>query len=534
MSADTLSFSFESDDASESTTTTSSAESESAAVAASPPSSGDSFAFDLGDFEVSSTTSSDPDESGDVEPVIDMGSWMDDDDLQNELSDAGAAGNASEDAVHPDGPEDDVSANGIAPDAEIAPDEETFDFGALDFPSLTGAVANEPLAEPTTEVADGSADEETSLAEEFEADDAEGLFEDEVVVTSSVSAAFAAPAEPGSRPRLLNHLGQAVARPRVAVLGASGIGRNHARWFVRYGCELVSFLGSSDESVEATRRQLSESLPFKGEAFTDLETLLRESKPDIVCVATPAPLHFAHTLAALEADCHVLCEKPLVYAPSRSPRENRDGAHELVRVARQRGKVLGTQLQYAAATPILCKLANTVPTEVSDCAMEIESVNPNSPRSPRDLWLDLGPHPLSVVQYLGGPDATLEEGMTQFAAREEGDFAEVVIRFAVRCGDGRLITARAVVRRFNGEAEGRKPRRRIALNGRVVTYSGFTGVDGVYKAEFAAPDGYVSHYRDPVDFLIGNFVAACAGREPLLIDGDFGARNLDWLLTLAH
>jgi len=45
--------------------------------------------------------------------------------------------------------------------------------------------------------------------------------------------------------------------------------------------------------------------------YTDLATFLADPAIDVVYVATPTPLHAAHTCAALGAGKHVVCEKPM-------------------------------------------------------------------------------------------------------------------------------------------------------------------------------------------------------------------------------
>jgi len=45
--------------------------------------------------------------------------------------------------------------------------------------------------------------------------------------------------------------------------------------------------------------------------YTDPLRMLQEVKPDLVSVCSPNGLHKEHTLAALEAGAHVLCEKPV-------------------------------------------------------------------------------------------------------------------------------------------------------------------------------------------------------------------------------
>lgn len=320
---------------------------------------------------------------------------------------------------------------------------------------------------------------------------------------------------------------------KIAILGASGIGKSHARWFSRHGCDVVSILGSTDESAAQTGAELAADFGFAGMTYSNLTALLHETQPDAVCVSTPSTLHFVQALECLEADAHVLCEKPLVYAPGRKLRENLDGAKELVRLARKKKLVLATQLQYGAATPILCKLAGTTPPEVGDFAMEIETTNRHAPREPKELWMDLAPHPISIAQYVGGEGAVLVEESIRLMHSQTFENTEVTARFSVSCPNGRLLMCRAILRALDPTLTTRKPVRRFAFNGRVVLYNGSMGPDGVYRAQYTGPDGYDNLHNDPVSYLIGDFIRAIRERETPLISGEFGAQNLEWLIKMA-
>lgn len=319
-------------------------------------------------------------------------------------------------------------------------------------------------------------------------------------------------------------------RLRVAVLGASGIGFNHALWLDKHAGEIVGFLGSSEGTIAETARKLEAELGHAVPGFSDLEGLLSQTQPQAVCIASPPALHFGQALSCLEAGAHVLCEKPLVYIAGRSKRENLDGARELLRTATKKQLVLASQLQYGAATPILCRLAGVTPFEVGDFAMEIETLNPHASRDPKELWIDLGAHPLSIAQFLAGENAELVEETLQVQALSSESGAEVSARFGVRCEGGRLLMCRAIVRAL---ATGSEARRRFAFNGRIVQYNGVRMTDGTYIAQYISPDGYISHYPDPVDFLIGNFTRSCWGDDQLVISPAQGVQNLDWLLSIA-
>ena len=74
---------------------------------------------------------------------------------------------------------------------------------------------------------------------------------------------------------------------RVAVAGASGIGKHHAKWYNECGCEVVAFLGSCDASCRASAEDLHQSIGFSGRGYSDLPKLLEEVEPDVVLVVYP-------------------------------------------------------------------------------------------------------------------------------------------------------------------------------------------------------------------------------------------------------
>jgi predicted dehydrogenase len=95
---------------------------------------------------------------------------------------------------------------------------------------------------------------------------------------------------------------------RVAIVG-SGMIANAAHipaWKAAAGAELAAVMDVNPESADATAQR--HGVPRR---YTDLERMLEEVRPDVVSVCSPAAYHKQHTLAALAAGAHVLCEKPL-------------------------------------------------------------------------------------------------------------------------------------------------------------------------------------------------------------------------------
>jgi predicted dehydrogenase len=89
----------------------------------------------------------------------------------------------------------------------------------------------------------------------------------------------------------------------VGVVGL-GFGANHAR-------VLSSLPGARLAAVCDTNPDRLAASIYGAAQYADLATMLRQEKLDALVVAVPAHLHAAVALAAIEAGCAVLVEKPL-------------------------------------------------------------------------------------------------------------------------------------------------------------------------------------------------------------------------------
>jgi predicted dehydrogenase len=97
-------------------------------------------------------------------------------------------------------------------------------------------------------------------------------------------------------------------KPRVAVAGL-GIGRAHVKGLLE---EQRAELCALCDVDRALLRRISAETGVAAR-YSDFERLLRDERPDAVVIATPSDLHEPMALAALEAGCHVMIEKPLAH-----------------------------------------------------------------------------------------------------------------------------------------------------------------------------------------------------------------------------
>lgn len=138
---------------------------------------------------------------------------------------------------------------------------------------------------------------------------------------------------------------KACAPLRIAVVGL-GIGRAHVRGLLAPApagaalppVEVTALCDSDPRRLSAVGREFGIAA-----RYASFERLLAAERPDAVVLATPNDLHAPMGVAALEAGCHVLVEKPLAHTLS--------AAIELERAARRSGRrlMLDLSLRFGAA-----------------------------------------------------------------------------------------------------------------------------------------------------------------------------------------
>lgn len=310
---------------------------------------------------------------------------------------------------------------------------------------------------------------------------------------------------------------------RVAILGASGIGKNHAAWFAKNDCEVVAFAGSSLEKLNATQQVLQSRLGYTPNAYAEVSQLLATEKPDAVCISTPPKLHFEHASLCLQAGVDTLCEKPLVYDETLEPGVLQEQSEQLIALAQTQGVLLGTQMQYPFAAAKICEMAQVSPNEIDTFDMEMETKNLKPGRSHETIWIELAPHPLSVLQRVA-PNAKLDENSIECKIGDQ----ETDARFTLHRENGTPIKARLTVR-CNPETP--TPMRRFTINERAVDCAGRKNSSGDFLTYISNAENEIE-MPDLVDLLIGNFVAASQNRETLFVTGQDGAQNVAWMMEI--
>jgi predicted dehydrogenase len=307
---------------------------------------------------------------------------------------------------------------------------------------------------------------------------------------------------------------------RVAVIGARGIGKHHAKWWRLDGAEVCAFAGVHPEVQEKTAQGLRELFPFEGRGYTDVGAMIEKERPDIVDVCSPPPCHYGHVRTALESGCHVLCEKPFVYDAQLESDALRDQARELIFCAQSRGLWLSVCTQYAAGAAMFARIWKDLRRGeiITHYHGHLESPARNRAPDPRRVWVDLSPHPLSVLLSLA-PDAEIVPA----SLRTTFQGYEALAEFDVRTSSGSEMHAIIVTR---NALQPPLNVRHFKYNGYPFVVEGQNDADGVYCARIETPNG---NYLEPDmmhavirDFLKGSPTA----------DVNVCSKNLDFMLRI--
>jgi len=134
-------------------------------------------------------------------------------------------------------------------------------------------------------------------------------------------------------------------------VGIAGLGRSgwniHAAIFENLH-DKYTVVAVSDP-IEERRQEAKEK--FGCRAYPEFDLLTKDEEVELVVIATPSHLHASHTIKALEAGKHVVCEKPMA--------RNLAEADVMVEAAKKTGKIL-TIFQNSLFAPDYLKVKEVI------------------------------------------------------------------------------------------------------------------------------------------------------------------------------
>jgi predicted dehydrogenase len=189
---------------------------------------------------------------------------------------------------------------------------------------------------------------------------------------------------------------------RVALVGAGGWGRQHARVFTAHpDVEVCAIYGRTAERTEIRAREFG--IP---KAYTDLTAMLERERPDLVSVSLPNQGHFAPTLQIIEAGIPLLVEKPLVF--------ERAEAEALIAAATERDLFFAINFNHRYAVPVQRTRAAIEAGRLGALVFATWRFGGEggSGGHPHANLIETQCHGFDMLEYLCGPIATVQAEMT--------------------------------------------------------------------------------------------------------------------------
>ena len=190
---------------------------------------------------------------------------------------------------------------------------------------------------------------------------------------------------------------------KIGIIGTGGIAKTaHIPQYIAAGADVVAVMNRTRERGEAVAKQFGIE-----RVYETVEEMLAEETLDAVSICTPNALHKQQVIAALEAGCHVLCEKP----PAISAYE----ANEMLQAARRAERTLhyGFHYRHRSDTQLLKRMieAGELGHIYAATALALRrrgipgwGVFTNEERQGGGALLDIGVHypkPVDVVGHVG-------------------------------------------------------------------------------------------------------------------------------------
>lgn len=226
----------------------------------------------------------------------------------------------------------------------------------------------------------------------------------------------------------------------VAIVGPGrskqGTGPFIARTFNKLGCNVQAIVSSSVKSANTAAETFKNQYAITCNAYESLDESLKHHEIDIVVISSPAETHYNYLQTAVDAGCHVFCEKPLWW-PSEKIITTKDielltiQANQLVKHCNKNATVLQLNTQWPFTLPTYFELHPELKQadSIDDFSMWL------TPQSDGDkMIIDTFSHVLSMLYALVG-SGKINHIDSNFHQREDKQALNIEFEYLHANGD---------------------------------------------------------------------------------------------------
>ncbi len=327
---------------------------------------------------------------------------------------------------------------------------------------------------------------------------------------------------------------------KIAILGAGAVSDSHIQAYRQFPdqAEIVALADLFPEKAAAKAAQHG----LRARVFKDYHELLRDVDFDAASVCLPPFEHAPAAVALLRADKHVLTEKPMATSLHE--------CDEMLAATRASQRLLAVVAQNRFKTPMM-RLKRVLESGLLGRVLhaQVDSLWWRGSNY-YDLWwrgtwakegggctMNHAVHQIDLFLWMMGWPADVQSVALNLAHEnsEVEDFSTSIVTYA----DGRIgqITASLVHHGEEQQLVFQAERAKVAVPWQVKAMrqkeNGFPEDNPTLAAEIQAfYDALPVVQHEGHNGQIANFLAAIAGREPLLVDGEQGRRTVELITAI--
>jgi len=185
---------------------------------------------------------------------------------------------------------------------------------------------------------------------------------------------------------------------KVAIIGAgrnrNGIGQFIGKYFQKSGATVISVLGTTEKTSHNASSNLKQ-YGINATAYTDLNGMVGDEKPDTVVIASPSPTHYEYLTKCTEAGLHIFCEKPFIWYEGDDIQELLDTTFKR---AENKNLKIAMNAQWPFSIPYYEELCGPIDSKKVDSFFI--SLSPIC--TGKEMIVESVPHALSILYYIFG------------------------------------------------------------------------------------------------------------------------------------
>lgn len=187
---------------------------------------------------------------------------------------------------------------------------------------------------------------------------------------------------------------------KIALVGTGGWAREHCR--ILQARPDVDFCAVVGRNAERTAARAAE---YDTTSYTDIQTMIGQERPDLVCICLPNQHHFDATMQVIEARVPLIVEKPLVFEMKQ--------ADALLAAAAERNLFFAINFNHRYAKPLQLAKVAIADSRVGDIVFATWRFGgEGSSDHPHANLIETQCHAFDQLEWLCGPITSIMAQMT--------------------------------------------------------------------------------------------------------------------------